>query len=62
MMVSIAGKIVNDWVREQDTSLISALVGLISASKFNISFWKLLIINSVHYVEYIIRLETLDSF
>lgn len=57
MALAIAGKIANDWVKFEDTALISALVSLISATNFNIASWKLLFLNSVHFVVYLIRFE-----
>ena len=55
MALSVAGKIINDWVEPHDTSLSSGLVALITISNFNVSYWMILLLNAIHYLVYSIR-------
>mmetsp|Transcript_42776 Transcript_42776/g.49579 ORF Transcript_42776/g.49579 Transcript_42776/m.49579 type:complete len:2326 (+) Transcript_42776:18-6995(+) len=49
-------KILNDWLRQHDTSLSTGLMALISVTNFNIPVIMLIMTNIVHMIDWIVRI------
>lgn len=56
MVAALIAKLVYDWVQNEDTSYSAALVPVIVSTLFNISAFRGMVLNTVHYIVWIIRI------
>lgn len=56
MVAALIAKLVYDWVQNEDTSYSAALVPVIVSTLLNISAFRGAVLNTVHYIVWIIRI------